>query len=167
MLKILAFLAIYVSAFWTSFAVDDYVFNGFELMVVSYIVGLLFGAVFYKRKALSNFSRDATASSMLFSKQSPLIYMSICAILVGTLALQTPIGKSFEVITYLNDKYERSSKGGRVYVIDIVHYNYGVARLRVSKEIWLELNEDTPILLKLKKNLLGLHVVKAFEPLDH
>ncbi|MBD1560015.1 hypothetical protein HC752_24155 [Vibrio sp. S9_S30] len=167
MLKILAPLAIYFTAFWISFIVDDKVFNGFELIFLSSVASLICGVVLYKLKKPSSLCLDRSDSRPLVRRQFPLIYMAVGVILVGFLALHTSAGRSFEVITHVNDKHERFGKAGKVYIIDIVHVEYGTVRLRVPKEMWSELNVDTPILLELQKNLLGLHVVRSFEPLHN
>ena len=155
-----------VGAGWAISVTSNKVFYGVELLAASAGIGVTIALYVHNRRDTESFYNSYTYKRSSFIKLPPIAYICISLIFVAILAVGTSIGKSFEVIAFVDRKYESSSRGNVSYVIDVQHEVYGEATFNISKHTWSSLEKDSPILLQVHKNVFGLLVVNDFEPLS-
>ncbi|MBY6199706.1 hypothetical protein [Vibrio hangzhouensis] len=155
-----------VGAGWAISVTSNRVFYGVELLAASAGIGVIMALYVHSRRDKESFSSSYTDKRRFFMKLPSIAYICISLIFVAILAVGTSIGKSFEVIAFVDSKYESSRRGNVSYMIDAQHKEYGEATFNVSKYTWSGLENDSPILLQVHKNVFGLLVINDFEPLS-
>jgi hypothetical protein len=154
-------------AIWVGFSVDDHVFNGFEFATSVGFISLILGFIVYQRDTPERQYFKGQDRRHFLRRQSPLRYASTGVILAGLISLNGVVEKPFEIIGYVTHKYNRSTKGSTVHILDISHKDYGTLRGRVSKKLWLTQRVGSPILLGIQRNIFGQYVVKSVEMLEY
>ena len=157
---------LYIISTWVAFSIDENMFNGFEFIALVGLACLLVGLIVYQRKNPSKFYHEGEDERHFLRRQSPLVYTATGVILIGTTALYAVVGEPFEIIGYVDQKYQSSGKGGVTHVLDIKHKNYGVIRSRSSEKLWLSQRTGSPLLLKIQRNLFGQHLTISVEALE-
>ncbi|EGQ9522521.1 hypothetical protein L5163_004689 [Vibrio parahaemolyticus] len=157
--KLALYFSIYASAVWLSVVVENSLFNGLEIVLSIALVGLLIGFCIYQRKDLLKIYTQFEDDRKFFRRQRPDLYAACCLIIIGVLCLYTAKGESFEMEVAVVDKYRSLFSRTPAYVLKIEDNSVGTLRRRVSKAEWLKEQQGDLVLLKVRQNILGFHLV--------
>ncbi len=158
------YFVLYTLAILTILEIKNKLFNSFEFIAAITVVSLLIGLLIYQRKEPAKFYYEGHDNRHILRRQSPLVYAAIGVILSGLTSLNFVVGEPFVVTGHVEDKHYGTRKGGVVHMLDIRHERYGVLHYRASEKLWLSQEKGFPLLLKIQKNVFGLHVIIGVKP---
>ncbi|WP_162940999.1 hypothetical protein [Photobacterium salinisoli] len=146
--------------------IDDHLFNGFEFVAVVAIASLLIGLLAYQPKNPLKFYHEGQDERHILRRQSPLVYAAIGVILAGITSMYGVVGEPFEITGYVDDKRQSRHKAGVTHILVIRDESYGVLRCSTSEKLWSSQHIGSPLLLKVQRNLFGLHIIRSIKPLE-
>ncbi|MCK6264252.1 hypothetical protein KP803_13305 [Vibrio sp. ZSDE26] len=165
-ITLVLYFSMYVLAAMLGTEAENSLFNGREIILATASIGLLLGFSIYRRKDPQRIYARFEDDRAFLRRQTPDLYACFCIVFISTICFSTSKGDSFEVLVPVVDKYKSLWSRNPAYVLDLEDNALGTLRRLTSKQEWLQQQQGNLVLLEVRENILGFHLVVESEVLE-